>query len=101
MSNSNLAYQTPLDLLFESAEAMLKHNEFDAAEALLGVIVKRDPHYEAARSMLDSIKPAPAKKHYVDYDRRTGMFAVYDGNDTCVKIFASLNMAKRYARSKS
>jgi hypothetical protein len=100
MSNQALACQTPLEDLLHSVAAMLEHNEFEAAEALLHVIVKRSPHNADARSMLDAIKPAPAKKHYVDYDHRTGMFAVYDGNDKCVKIFASLEMAKMYARRK-
>jgi hypothetical protein len=40
---------------------MIEHNEFDTAEALLHVIVKRDPQNTPAREMLNSLKLPPAQ----------------------------------------
>jgi len=97
---STLAYQTPLDALFQSAAAMLEHNEFDAAEALLQVIVKRDPQYAPARAMLNAIKPIPMHKYYVDYDYHTGLFEVLDENDERVKVFLTREEAERFAKSR-
>lgn len=100
MSNAYFTQQINLDALFENARQMYAHNELDSAEALLKVIVKHNPQYSPARAMLDAIQPAGAQKHSVNYDERTGMFAVYDGSGTCVKIFASFALAKWYARKK-
>jgi len=104
MSKPDFAKKDHLNMLLQSAQNMIAHNELDAAEALLNVIIKRDPHYALAYAMLDSLKPAPApapaQKHYVDYDYHTGMFEVLDENDGRVKVFMTLEEAERFVRSR-
>jgi hypothetical protein len=100
MSSPDFARKDHLDLLLQSAESMIAHNELDAAEALLQVIIKRDPQYALARAMLDSIKSIFNHKYYVDYDYHTGMFEVLDENDDRIKIFESREEAERFAGSR-
>ena len=100
MSDSAVIYPTPLNVLLRSAEVMLKHNEFDAAEVLLQVIVKRNPQYKQARDLLDSIKAIPVERYYVDYDYHTGMFEVLDKNDNRVKVFLTREEAERFAKTR-
>ena len=100
MSKPDFSQQAHIKTLLENAKNMIEHNEFDAAEVLLHVIVKRDPHYAPAREMLNSIKFIPLQKHYVDYDYHTGMFEVLDENDDRINIFETLEEAKRFARSR-
>jgi len=100
MSNPDFTYQAHLNTLLQNAENMIAHNELDAAEALLRVIVKRDPQYAPAHAMLNSIKPVSAQKHYVDYDYRTGMFEVLDENDNRVTVFTTMEEAEGFARSR-
>ena len=100
MSNPDFSRQAHLDTLFQNARNMIEHNEFDTAEALLQVIVKRDPQYTPAHEILNSIKSVPAQKHYVDYDYRTGMFEVLDEHDDRVTVFLTREEAERFARSR-
>ena len=100
MRSQDFTPQAHVDSLFESARNMFEHNELDLAEALLGVIVKKDPHHASAHEILDAIRPAAEQTYYVDYDFRTGLFKVVDGNGKPAATFETIEEAERYARMK-
>lgn len=104
MSKTSPAHEIPLNIILQSAEKLILHNEFETAKALLQAVTAYQPQYSFAHALLDSICPPkqieqPQPKYYVDMDHHTGLFEVLRmSDDERIRLFTSREEAEDFVK---
>lgn len=99
MLNTSVVCQIPLNVLLQSVENLIKHNEIESSRVLLQAITTSHPQYTQYLACLDSAGnlESPQSKHYIDIDYHTGLFEVFKtDNDESTALFESRKEAEEY-----